>query len=335
MHKLDAQSGLGALKAAAEPTRLRMLFLLADCELTVKDLTIVLGQSQPRISRHLKLLTEAGLIERNREGSSVYFRLARENALGSQIITSLRCNDPFFTRDRERLTNLAKQRAADAQAYFARNAADWDRLRSLYVDDAEVEAAMLRLLGNRNFRMLVDLGTGTGRMLQAFAGRYEQALGIDTNKEMLGYARSKLDGLASVAVQVRQGDLYNLSINDEAADFVVMHQVLHYLTDPPAALIEANRILSNDGLLLIVDFAPHDLEFLQHDYAHHRLGFSDVLMRQWLKDAGLAVTEQINLEPLGDDDEQLTVSMWTAARPTARQREAIVSKENQNLEAAR
>lgn len=311
---LDAKSGLAALKAVAEATRLRILLLLATAELTVKDFTQVLGQSQPRISRHLKLLHEAGLIERHREGSWVYYRLgdvAAGNGLGRRIIGAFDPDEPLFRRDRDRLQSLTAERAANAQRYFERNAADWDRLRSLYVEEAVVEGAMRAALGDQEVDLLVDLGTGTGRILELFRDVYGRGLGIDINQAMLSYARTKLEGHSYSGVQVRQGDIYNLPLEDAAADVVVMHQVLHHLSDPAAAIGEAARALRPDGKVLIVDFAPHDLDYLREEYAHERLGFSNGQVGQWLQDAGLELVTHDALAPSGERaSERLTVSLW-------------------------
>ncbi|MGI9411162.1 MAG: ArsR/SmtB family transcription factor, partial [Hyphomicrobiaceae bacterium] len=318
LSKYDAESGLTALRAVAEATRLRVLFLLMQCELTVKDLTKILGQSQPRISRHLKLLHQAGLIERHREGSWVYFRLADSGfgaGLAGHVLSTFDEADPIFSRDRDRLATLLKARAAAAQAYFERNAADWDRLRSLYVDEAVVEEAMRNAVGSELSAFMVDLGTGTGRMLELFSDTYKKGLGIDANKAMLSYARAKLDQLTHAGVQVREGDIYHLPIEDDAADLVLMHQVLHYLQDPQSALIEAGRILGAEGRLLVADFAPHDLDFLREEFAHERLGFSDGQMRQWMHEAGLEVTRHESLESEQTTGSgQLTVSLWIAAK---------------------
>ncbi len=319
--KYDAESGLIALRAVAEATRLRILFLLMQCELTVKDLTKILGQSQPRISRHLKLLHQAALIERHREGSWVYFRLADSGfgaGLAGHVLSAFDEADPTFGRDRDRLTSLLKVRAAAAQAYFERNAADWDRLRSLYVDETVVEQAMRAAVGNKPASLLVDLGTGTGRMLELFSGIYQKGLGIDANKAMLSYARARLDQLTHSGVQVREGDIYHLPIDSDCADLVLMHQVLHYLQDPQSALVEASRILEPEGQLLVADFAPHDLDFLREEFAHERLGFSDGQMRQWMQEAGLEVVRHESLKPdTTAADGQLTVSLWIAAKANA------------------
>ena len=309
-----------ALKAAAEPTRLRILLLLAAGELNVKDLTQILGQSQPRLSRHLKLLAEAGLIERFREGSWVYFHVSDRTPggrLALDVLALVDTGDATLVRDRERADALKREREAAAQGYFRAHAADWDRIRTLHVAESEVEAAMGQALGRGPFKLLLDLGTGTGRILQLFADRYERGLGLDLNQAMLAYARSKLSKSELARAQVRHGDIYALALPDAVADAVVMHQVLHFLSDPALAIREGARVLAPGGRLLIVDFAPHDLEFLREKFAHERLGFAPAQVRQWMQDAGLKPIEQRDLAPESRADAQkLTVSLWLAERPS-------------------
>ncbi|KWT66813.1 Transcriptional regulator, ArsR family [Hyphomicrobium sulfonivorans] len=308
-----------ALKAAAEPTRLRILMLLMAGELSVKDLTVILGQSQPRISRHLKLLAEAGLVERFREGSWAYFHVSDRSAGGKLAMDILSLVDPDdrgMARDRERAEALKREREASAQSYFQAHAADWDRIRALHVAERDVEAAIADALGAGPFSLLVDLGTGTGRVLELLSDRYDRGIGFDVNNAMLAYARSKLSGISLGRAQVRHGDLYALNLADGAADAVVMHQVLHFLSDPLQAIREAARVLAPGGRLLIVDFAPHDLEFLRDEYAHDRLGFPAGQVAAWMRDAGLSPQKQLDLAPTAAaGPEALTVSLWLAVRP--------------------
>jgi ubiquinone/menaquinone biosynthesis C-methylase UbiE len=315
--ELTINAAVTALKAAAEPTRMRILLLLSHGELNVKDLTRILGQSQPRISRHLRLLNEAGLVDRFREGSWVYFHLAHgsQGRLGRQLLDALDLGDPLIVRDRQRAELLKAEREAKAQAYFREHAADWDQIRALHVAEGEVEAAMCEALGTEPVDFLVDLGTGTGRILELFSDRYGRALGIDANQDMLAYARSKLSRVGLAHAQVRHGDIYNLSIGEKVADAVVMHQVLHFLGDPGRAIREAARILVPGGRLLIVDFAPHDVEFLREKFAHERLGFANSQVDQWLGEAGLTLVRNRALAPpSGSGPGKLTVSLWLAAR---------------------
>ena len=307
-----------ALKAAGEATRLRILALLAEAELTVSDLTDILRQSQPRISRHLKLLAEAGLVERFREGSWAFFRLGERRgsaALARELIARLDSTDATIARDRERLAAVRATRAAAALDYFGRHAAEWDRIRKLHVADASVEDAIQAALAERPFRSLLDLGTGTGRMLELFGPDIERGLGLDLSHDMLALARARLDRAGLRHCSVRQGDIYDLALPRDSFDVVIIHQVLHFLDDSLRAITAAARVLRPGGRLLVVDFAPHDLEFLRDEHAHRRLGFAPETVTQWLTAAGLEFVEQKTLAPEQNSDGKIAVSLWLARAP--------------------
>lgn len=328
---LTRAQALNVLRGAGEATRLRILALLADAELNVKDLTQILGQSQPRISRHLKLMAEAGLIGRFREGSWVFFRLAEsggEGELAARIVASLDPADPDFARDRARSLAVKKAREEAAQAYFKAHASEWDKIRALHVAEAQVEAAMDEALGPGPFSLLVDLGTGTGRMLELFGPRASRALGFDVSHDMLAYARGKLDHAGLTHAQARHGDLYNVPLPEQCADAVLLHQVLHFLDDPAAAVAEAARLVKPGGKLLVVDFAPHELEFLREQSAHRRLGFSAEQMQRWLEDAGVHVAAMRDLAPSSGaaGADKLTVSLWLGVKPGVSDDKAKTSK---------
>ena len=304
---------IAALKAAGEVTRLRILALLGQAELTVKDLTAILGQSQPRISRHLKLLAEAGLIDRYPEGAWVFYRLTDSGAarrLVDEVFSLIDTGDPVLSRDRERLAEVKREHAEAAGRYFAENAAGWDTIRALHVADAAVEAAMVEALGDRRFDSLLDLGTGTGRLLELLAPLYARATGVDASADMLAIARANLGRAGRVNAQVRLGDIQHLPFVRNSFDVVTIHQVLHYLDEPERAVAEAARVLRPGGRLLIVDFAPHDLEFLRQHHAHRRLGFARNAIRPWIETAGLALESARDL-PAGEGG-KLTVTLWLA-----------------------
>jgi ubiquinone/menaquinone biosynthesis C-methylase UbiE len=303
---------LTALRAVAEPTRLRLVVLCARGELTVSELTQILGQSQPRVSRHLKLLCEAGLLDRFREGSWVFYRLSQSgpaSALARQLVATCDDADPTIALDLQRLAAIKRQRADVASAYFRENADQWHRIRSLYIDEREVEAALVEVIAAADPRDLLDIGTGTGRMLEVLAPRVEHALGIDQSREMLSVARVNLARAGLENGSVRLGDMYQLAVPDASFDAVVIHQVLHYADRPAAVITEAARVLRPNGVLVLVDFAPHGLEFLRDEHAHRRLGFSDAEVAEWCRAAGLdpALPRQLPGDPL-------TVVIWTAHR---------------------
>ncbi|HEY7247729.1 MAG TPA: metalloregulator ArsR/SmtB family transcription factor [Xanthobacteraceae bacterium] len=301
-----------ALKAAGEATRLRILALLSEAELTVSELTAILRQSQPRISRHLRLLMQGGLIDRFREGAWAFFRLSERGEaaeLARALIARLDVGDGTIARDRERLAAVRAQRAASAQAYFRRHAAEWDRIRNLHVAEEAVEEAIVAAMGQASIRTLLDLGTGTGRMLELFGPRIERGLGLDLSLDMLAFARARLDRAGLRHCSVRQGDIYDLALPNDAFDAVIIHQVLHFLDDGARAVREAARVLRPAGRLLVVDLAPHQLEFLRDEHAHRRLGFAEETVTEWMQAAGLELALHRTLAPAEACD-RIAVSLW-------------------------
>lgn len=312
---LTAKQAVEVLRAAGEPTRLRILVLLAREELSVLEICRVLDQSQPRVSRHLKLLAEAGLVERFPDGAWVFYRMAeagRAREVVSEVLRRVDLDDFVLARDHRNLDDVQVERANAAQAYFEENAAHWDRIRSLYVSDADVEAQIVQAAGNERIAQLVDLGAGTGRMLTLLGPRAEKAVGLDLSQQMLNIARRNVNTAGLSRVELRHGDILDTRLPDGMADLVIVHQVLHYLGDPAAAVREAGRIVGTNGRLIIVDFAPHKLEFLREQHQHRRLGFSDEEMGRWLDEAGLPKVAMLELPPTRTDG--LTVKIWAAAR---------------------
>jgi ArsR family transcriptional regulator len=286
------------LKAAAEPTRLRLLALCAHSDLTVSELTQILGQSQPRVSL--------------REGNWAYFRLASDGPgaeLARTLVDSLQVDDPVVSLDLERLETVMHARAQRAADYFRRNAAKWDEMRSLYVDDAEVEHRLLELVPEDGVQDLLDIGTGTGRILQLLAPRTGRAVGIDLSREMLQVARSNLEGSRLRHCVVRHGDMYQLPASRRSFDLVTVHQVLHFAEQPGEVIAEAARVLRPGGRIIVVDFEAHDHDALRRDHAHLWLGFRDRDVTDWFAAAGLQPQDPIRLP--GDP---LSVGIWWATQ---------------------
>lgn len=315
--RLAAEQAVEVLRAAGEPSRLRILALLAREELAVMELSHILDQSQPRVSRHLKLLTEAGLIERFPDGAWVFYRLGAagpaRQALEA-VLALVDADDPVLARDTDRLQGVRAARQAEASSYFARNAARWDEIRSLYVAESAVEAAVLEAAGPGPFERLIDLGTGSGRMLTLLGPKARTAVGLDLSQQMLNIARAQAAEAGLKDVELRHGDIFTTRLPGGCADLVVVHQVLHYLSDPAGAVAEATRLAAPGGRLLIVDFAPHDLEFLRQQHQHRRLGFSDEEIGRWVEAGGLEPVSAAALPPT--TAEGLTVRVWAAERPT-------------------
>lgn len=319
---MNLDGTLNIFRAIGEETRLRIMILLLRGELTVSELTQILGQSQPRVSRHLKILADAGLVERYREGSWMFYRAANEESDEDSLSAIVRALDKLgnsadrlIARDRDRFGQSREARAQAAAAYFEKNAAEWDSVRRLHLPESDIESRMRALAGEGRAELFVDLGTGTGRMLELFADRYESGVGFDLSREMLSLARANLERAGVAHAQVRHGDLFSLPLESGSADFVCLHQVLHFLVEPGVAVREAARLLKPGGRLLISDFAPHELEFLRDEHAHRRLGFSDEEVKSWCQASSLDLVAAETLSPQSGETQKLTVKIWVCAAP--------------------
>ncbi|MFT4729520.1 MAG: ubiquinone/menaquinone biosynthesis C-methylase UbiE [Granulosicoccus sp.] len=299
---------LTGLRAAGEPTRLRLLALCAHGELSVSELTQILSQSQPRVSRHLKLMVEAGLLTRIREGSLVFYRIAHtdESAhLARTLVDLLPADDAELNRDLTRLDMIRQKRAQLADNYFQENAAHWSKVRALHVPETDVEKRLLEMVGSERIETFLDIGTGTGRILELFAGQVDRGIGLDLSSEMLAIARAQLESKDYRHIHIRKGDMYNMPLDDASVDLATLHLVLHYSLEPSSVLTEAARTLKPGGRLIIVDFAAHQEEHLRTEHRHQRLGFNDVEILQAMEKAGLSLSSTESL--VGDP---LTVKLW-------------------------
>jgi ubiquinone/menaquinone biosynthesis C-methylase UbiE len=315
MNKLDHL--LLAIRAAGDETRLRLLAILSRGEFPVTELAQIIGQSQPRVSRHLKLLADAGLVSRYQEGAWVFYRRAEVGEggdLAATIVERIPATDWNVRQDVERLKVLRERNVEKARRYFEINAREWDRIRGMYVPEDAVDRTILGLVGGAPIDELLDIGTGTGRVLELLAPLARRALGIDNSREMLAVARAKLGAPEFRHCRVRLADLYDLPLAPGTFSVVTLHHVLHFLDDPAGAIREAARMLTHRGLLILVDFAPHRVEMLRTEYAHRRLGFSHRDISSWCRQAGLTKPSVRHLRPEARDRtaDQLVVSVWGA-----------------------
>lgn len=319
--KVSLDGTLGIFRAVGEETRLRIMALLVCGDLTVSEITSILAQSQPRVSRHLKILAEAGLAERHREGAWMFYRAASplENKEIAGVLETVRTmshsGDRILARDRERFTQSREARAALAAKYFQENAKEWNRIRQLHLPEADIEEKLRDIVGSDDVDLFIDLGTGSGRMLEIFSDRFQRGIGFDLSHEMLAVARNNLENADIENAQVRHGDLFAIPHEGGQADIVCIHHVLHYLAAPEDAVREAARLLKPGGKIIVSDFAPHDLEFLREEHAHRRLGFADEEVSDWFDGAGLTLKQTEALSPNSRDDKKLTVKIWLAEAP--------------------
>lgn len=305
---------LEIFRALADPTRMRIMHLLGTMELSVGEVAQAVAQSQPRVSRHVKILVEAGLVDRRKEGNWVFLRTG--STPGSQHLLQLFDTLPedgheslWLRADLARLAAIRADRLRAADDYFARHAEEWDAIRSLHVPEAQVEAAMAAILGDGGVRHLLDLGTGTGRLIQLFGPQADKVSAIDRSADMLRLARAKLPDDGSDKYDLLLGDFCDVPLGDASVDLVTAHQILHYTPVPQQVIAEGARVLAPGGRMLIVDFAPHDREELRTQDQHERLGFSDAQIEGWFAAAGLALDATESL-PGGE----LTVKLWLGRR---------------------
>lgn len=308
-----------ALKILGHKERLRILALLAHGELTVSEIVQILGLSQPRITQYIKSLEEAQIVERLEEGSWVFSRLQRRNseisAIVATVLNALPGEEPALIADRRRLEDVRRNRAQSAEDFFADVANDRGQLGDEYLPRQDIEAKMRELAGSGPFDHMVDLGTGTGRILQVFTDRISRGSGIDNNLDMLKVARHNLSEMGGTHMSVRQGDLQASPLPSGVADLVTLHQVLHFLDDPQQAINEASRLMVRGGLLMIADFAPHKHEDFRARYSHRRLGFTDEEIFGWMRTAHITPRDAHKIET---DTDRPDVMIWTGTLDTAK-----------------
>ena len=302
---------LNIMRALADPTRLRIVLLIRRLELAVGEVVHILGQSQPRVSRHIRILDEARIAERRKEGSWVFLRpgpILTSGNLEPLFASADKSEGRIVQRDLAKLDLVRGSRADMAADYFAAHAGEWDSLRSLHVAESEVEEAITRILHTGPLGAVLDIGTGTGRMIELFAPEADRFVALDNNIEMLRLARAKLAAMNTISsskVEIMLGDFNALPLANDSFDTILFHQVLHYAQHPERVISEAARVLAPGGRLMIVDFAAHDHEELRTIHAHARLGFTDQAIEQAFAANAIYMAHQVVL-----DAGPLAVKIW-------------------------
>jgi len=271
-------------KALADETRLRLCAILLRHELNVGELTGVLGMGQPRISRHLKILAEAGLLECRREGLWAFYRAAPSGP-GRRFLDcqeELLAAEPRCVQDRERAAQVLRERVAATQRFFDSVAGQWRDLSREILGDFDLADEMAARL---HAGMLVaDLGCGPGELLARLAEGARLAIGVDSSPRMLELAAARLAGRTNVSL--RLGELEHLPLREGEVQAVTLSLVLHHVSDPVAVLAEARRVLAPGGELLVAEFDRHDNEAMRERYGDARLGVDRNMLYDWLLAAG-------------------------------------------------
>ena len=318
---VDPKRVIEVFKAVSDDARLRIMLLLRHGEMSVKELCEILDQSQPRISRHIKILADAELIDRSRQGSWLYCRLNRSDPMAQliePILASIAPQSAEIARDINRLNEIKAQRIADADAFFEANAQDWERIRALQIPESLLDQELRNFVAEKPVSHLLDVGTGSGQILVALKGLFETAIGIDISSAMLRVARGQIEKAGLKNVELTQANIENLPENLGPFDCVLCHHALHFLRDPAAAIIQLARCVAPQGRLIIVDYLAHRHQFLADDYHHLWLGFDEPVLRQWIDAAGLRLSHMQHYSATsaraGTDDPNLVIGLWIAEK---------------------
>ena len=278
---------IDALRAISEPTRFRLTRLCAQGELTVSELMRIVGQSQPRVSRHLKLLQDAGVLESFREQHWVFYRVAQNSPsqqLVSDLLQHLPADDDLMDFDQTRLNELRDARAKLSEEFVETEVPDWLRLHEYHGDELRFGDAVRDALAGREVGHLLDIATGTGRMLKIAGPLAESGVGIDLSKKMVMVARNALAEADLPHLTVRQEDMYQMRFPARHFDTVTIDQVLYFASNPDALIREATRVLKPSGRLLLVAFTEAANAKTPPAVS---IAISDI--RSWLEDAGLKI----------------------------------------------
>jgi ArsR family transcriptional regulator len=276
-------------KALSDETRLRLFNLLLQHELNVNEIVLVMRMGQSRISRHLKILADAGLLSSRRDGSFVYYRSVQgeTNQHLVRFITAWASKDEELSADLQRASEIIQEQKSKTRRFFNSIADDWDRLKQDVLGDFDLNRVILERASS--CQVAVDLGCGTGDLLVQLLDKAEQVIGVDSSSRMLDKARNRLSGIRQA--DLRLGELEHLPLPNEEADLAVAHLVLRHIPAPMTAIRETHRILRPSGRFIITDFDRHEEESIRQRYGGSWLGIAARQMQEWLEEAGFSIEE--------------------------------------------
>ena len=290
---------IDTFKALADPCRARLTAVLLSGEFTVQELTRIMGMGQSRVSRHLKILTEAGVLSVKRQGTWSYYRAGEESTFFSGIrpafereLSSL----PERCRDLAAVSKVLEERRRRSQEFFDCHARQWDDLARTLLPVPEYRQRLLQLVPEG--ASVLEIGIGTGGLLTELTSRASRVIGVDHSPAMLEEARRRLNDRGIGGIELRLGEMSHLPLSDASVGCVVANMVLHHAADPPAVLAEIRRVLAPGGTLLLADLARHERESAREQLADQWLGFEDNELTEWLRRAGFTI---INIDKVAAD----------------------------------
>jgi ubiquinone/menaquinone biosynthesis C-methylase UbiE len=304
-------------KTLSDPTRVRILTLLAREELAVQELMDVLGMAQSRVSRHLAILRDAGLLRDRRDGTYVFYRFVppREQAWQRawDLVVGALSDDPTSDRDAAALSRVLEARAARTRSFFDAVGPEWDALRKVFNDDALRARAVARLVDPD--QCVVDVGTGTGILAGELRRLGPRVIAVDHSARMLEAARARLAARGIEGVELRRGEASALPLADGEVDAALAHMVLHYLPSPAEAIREMARVVAPGGSVVTVDFVSHEHEWMRHELGVMWLGFDAAEVRSWFGDAGLGSLHYEEYEGLSSSRDLPATFIASARKP--------------------
>ena len=282
-------------KAQADVTRIRLLNLLLHHELNVNEIVMVMGMGQPRISRHLKILTDCGLLKSRRDGLWVFYSASKDGRGGNfnEFYYKFIAGDSELNSDYAAMKGVLEEGSRERTRFFDSIASNWDDIKQSIFGDLNISSEILERI--KQCDVAADLGCGTGELLPYMKQKAKRVIGVDKSPKMLEEAEHRLASNGR-GIELRIGEIEHLPMRDGEADTAVINMVLHHLPSPDAGIHEAGRVLKSGGSLIIVDLEKHQNEEMRKNYEHRWLGFTRKNIERWLGAGGFLPREFVQYD---------------------------------------